>query len=331
MTAACPSVRIAAAARSGWRWTLALFSACGLGLADPVGVVENHVLTDAARGRQLPLKIYYPQEERTGGFPVVIFSHGAELSKDSYGYLGRFWAENGYVVIHPTHLDDGAIYIKHGLLRVSGSWVPYTKEGEDAVVDSPGINRPLDVSFLIDSLPALGRSVPELGARMDLTRIGVAGHSFGASTVIAVAGAAIHQRTGGTRSFKDPRIKAFIAMSLFSPEASDYWASIAPPMLTINGSGEAESVLQSFRSIPPGEKYCVTVAGVGHQDFFDNRLDGTASHEFIERVGLAFWNCALRGNDPSPASFLRALAAEGISDDRGTLTGVGTRGEFTEK
>jgi dienelactone hydrolase len=319
------------AAWPGWCWALALFSAGGLGRADPVGVVENHVLTDAARGRQLPLKIYYPQEERAGGYPVVIFSHGAELSKDSYGYLGRFWAENGYVVIHPTHLDDGAIYIKHGLLRVSGSWVPYTKEGEDAVVDSPGVNRPLDISFLIDSLPALIRALPEIGSRMDLTRIGVAGHSFGASTVIALAGAAIHQRSGGTRSFRDPRIKAFIAMSLFSPEASDNWGSITPPMLIINGSGEDESVLQSFKRLPPGGNYCVTVAGVGHQDFFDNRLDGTASHEFIERVGLAFWNCALRGNGPSLTAFSQALTAEGISDERGALTGVGARGELKMK
>jgi len=71
----------------------------------PVEVVENYVLTDAVRARQLPLKIYYPKQERAGGYPVVIFSHGSGGSKDGYSYLGRFWAENGYVVIHVTHLD----------------------------------------------------------------------------------------------------------------------------------------------------------------------------------------------------------------------------------
>jgi predicted dienelactone hydrolase len=309
----------------------ALFSACGAAVAGPIGIVENYVLTDAARGRQVPLKIYYPQQVHPGGYPVVIFSHGAELSKDRYGYLGRFWAENGYVVIHITHLEDGSIFIKHGKLLVSGSWVPYTKAAEDAVIDSPGVNRPLDISFVIDSLSAIATAVPELGDRMDRTRIGVAGHSFGAYTVMAVAGAAIHQRAGGTRNFGDPRIKVFIAMSLFGPEKSDSWASITCPMLTINGSKESESVLKSFNSMPPGEKYCVTVTGVKHTDFFDDRLDGTPYHEFIERVGLAFWETALRENDPSAAGFARALAAEGIADDDGALAGVGGTGELLSK
>jgi len=310
---------------------LAMFSAGGAALAGPISVVENYVMTDAARGRQVPLKIYYPRQEHPGGYPVVIFSHGAELSKDRYGYLGRFWAENGYVVIHITHLEDGAIFIKHGKLLVSGSWVPYTKAAEEAVIDSPSVNRPLDVSFVIDSLSAIAKSMPELGDRMDRTRIGVSGHSFGAYTVMAVAGAVIHQRAGGTRIFGDPRIKAFIAMSPSGQGGSDSWAPIARPVLTISGSKESEDVLQSFKGMPPGDKYCVTVTGVGHGDFFDDRLDGTPYHEFIERVGLAFWNTALRENDPSAAGFARALAAEGIADDGGALTGAGAAGELKSK
>lgn len=326
-----PSAGREAPARRGWRWTLALYLACGAASAGPVRVVEDYVLTDAARGRQVPLKICYPQPGHSGGYPVIIFSHGAELSKDRYGYLGLFWAENGYVVIHVTHLDDGAVYIKHGKLLVSGSWVPYTKAAEQAVTDGPGVNRPLDISFVIDSLSAIAKAVPELGDRMDRTRIGVAGHSFGAYTVIAVAGAAVHQRAGGTRIFGDPRIKAFIAMSLFGPGESDSWASITRPILTINGSKESESVLNSFGSLPPGEKYRVTVTGAGHGDFFDDRLDGTPCHEFVERVGLAFWDAALRGDGPIEACFTRGLAAEGIVDDGGALAGVGATGELKSK
>ena len=331
MAAAGPSARGAAAAWHTRGWALALFSACCAAMAGPIGVLDNYVLTDTARGRQVPLRIYYPQPGHSGGYPVIIFSHGAELSKDRYGYLGRFWAENGYVVIHVTHLDDGAIYIKHGKLLVSGSWVPYTKAAEQAVTDSPGANRPLDISFVIDSLPAIAKAVPELADRMDRARIGVAGHSFGAYAVIAVAGAAIHQRAGGTRIFGDPRIKAFIAMSLFGPEESDSWASITRPILAINGSKESESVLGSFNGLPPGGKYCVTVTGVGHGDFFDDRLDGTPCHEFIKRVGLAFWDTALREHDPSAAGFERALAVEGIADDGGSLAGVGAAGELRSK
>jgi len=292
------------------------------------------VLTDATRGRQVPLKIYYPHQEHPGGYPVVIFSHGAGLTKDRYGYLGRFWAENGYVVIHVTHLNDGAIFIKRGKLLVSGSWVPYTKAAEDAVIDGPRVNRPLDISFVIDSLAVIAKAVPELDDRMDRTRIGIAGHSYGAYTVMAVAGAVIHGPAGWNRNFGDPRIRAFIAMSPAGPVsaiAPDSSVAIARPMLTIIGSVESGWVLKTFEGLPPGGKYRVTVAGADHGDFYDDRLDGTPCHEFIERVGLAFWDTALRENDPSAAGFVRALAAEGIADDGGALTGVGATGQLESK
>src|ERR1022692_3449158 len=78
MAAPNPSARSAAAGRHRWGGIVALFSACGAAMAGPIGVVENYVLSDAARGRRLPLKIYYPQQENPGGYPVVIFSHRSE-------------------------------------------------------------------------------------------------------------------------------------------------------------------------------------------------------------------------------------------------------------
>ena len=331
MAAPTPSAKKASVARHPWRWMLAFFSVLGAAIGGPIGIVDDYVLKDAARGRRIPLKIYYPQEGHPGGYPVVIFSHGAGMSKNRYGYLGRFWAENGYVVIHVTHLDDGTVMIKYGKLLVSGSWVPYSKEAEEAVVEGPRVNRPLDISFVIDSLAAIGKAMPELGARMDTARIGVAGHSFGAYTVMAVAGAVIHQRAGGNRVFGDPRIRAFIAMSLFGQGGAESWAPVTGPMLTLCGSKESQSVLGSFKGLPPGEKYCVTVAGAGHQDFQDERLDGTPAHEFIERVGLAYWNSVLRENGPGGAAFVRALAAEGIADEGGALAGLGATGSLEAK
>jgi hypothetical protein len=209
--------------------------------------------------------------------------------------------------------------------------VPDTKAEEDALVASPRVNRPLDISFVIDSLPANEKALPEIGDRMDISRIGVAGHSLGAYTVVALAGAVIHQGAGGGRTFADPRIKAFIAMSLYGPEESDDWTNITRPILLIDGSKEDESVLKSLIRMPPGGKCCVTIAGVGHQDFFDDRLDGTPSHEFIERVGLAYWEAALRGSDPSAPKFKTALAEGGIAGDQGALAGTGVAGTLTSR
>src|ERR1700691_1879533 len=99
--------------------------------------VENIVLHDAARNKNIPIKIYYPAA--LGRFPVIIFSHGALASKDSYSGPGEYWASYGYVSIHPSHSDSVADLGFRGTLR-------------DALSDPHGWeNRPEDVSFIIDS------------------------------------------------------------------------------------------------------------------------------------------------------------------------------------
>jgi len=44
-----------------------------------VGMVDNIVLKDDRRDRELPVKIYHPQEP--GSFPAIVFSHGTGGSK----------------------------------------------------------------------------------------------------------------------------------------------------------------------------------------------------------------------------------------------------------
>lgn len=317
---------------------LALIAACGALRAGPIGVVENQVLTDAARGRPVPLKIYYPEKEHPGGYPVVIFSHGAGGSKDTYGYLGRFWAENGYVVIHLDHVGSDQAILRSGQMAAAMK----------AAIEDPSnmVNRPLDAIFVLDSLPAIAAALPALRDRMDLTRIGVAGHSFGAYTAMALAGALIHLPGGATRTFTDPRVKAFIAMSPPGPGGlgflADSWGALARPMLTISGSDDREvgggspaERLLPFQHMPPAGKFHVTVSGAGHFDFADHHLDGTLTpekyHEFIKRIGLAFWDTALRENAPSGSGFARALGEEGIADEGGALSRAGMTGQLKSK
>ena len=58
--------------------------------------------TDAARGRTVPAKIYYPTDA-AGPFPVIVFSHGLGGTREAYEYLARQWAANGYVSVHLQH------------------------------------------------------------------------------------------------------------------------------------------------------------------------------------------------------------------------------------
>jgi predicted dienelactone hydrolase len=111
--------------------------------------IERIVLHDAARNKDLPLKIYYPAAP--GPFPIIIFSHGALASKDCYEELGRYWASFGYVSIHPSHADSIADSGFKGTLRES--------------ISDPSAwqNRPKDVSFILDSLSDILEIAPAQG------------------------------------------------------------------------------------------------------------------------------------------------------------------------
>src|ERR1035438_4607007 len=140
MEAAYPTDRLRTPTWERWFLMLVFLATSRAAVPASIEIVDNYELNDASRSRQLPIKIYYPQQERAGGYPVVIFSHGSGGSKDGYSYLGRFWAENGYVVIHVTHLEYGRIKLQSGKMLVSGSWVPIPEWAKAQMSSNPPEN-----------------------------------------------------------------------------------------------------------------------------------------------------------------------------------------------
>ena len=276
--------------------------------------IDQLVLHDSARGKDIPLKIYYPQG--AGPFPVVIFSHGLYGSKDSYFALAEYWASHGYVSIHPSHADSYKDFGYHRSLK-------------NAVAD-PDIwqSRPKDISFIIDSLPELERRAPELRGKLDSKRLGVGGHSYGAYTTQAIGGATVQipGRRDAT-SFADTRVKAIIMMS---PQGEGQmgltarsWDNMHMPMLVMYGSKDFGSQRQTpawrseaFFKSPPGDKYDVELEGATHMTFVgpmlkmgrENKLFQTAKIET-----LAFWDAYLK-DDSAARKYLASDELVKFSD-----------------
>ena len=164
---------------------------------------------DKTRHREVPVKIYLPKTGR-GPFPVIIFSHGLGGSRDGYEYLGRHWASHGYVSVHLQHKgSDTAVW--KGQARPMEAMREFAKRPANAV------NRPLDVRFAIDQVEKMNGERGTLQGRLDLSRIGMAGHSFGAWTTLAVIGEVFIAPGGRESSLPDPRVKAAVAMSAPAP------------------------------------------------------------------------------------------------------------------
>jgi predicted dienelactone hydrolase len=135
---------------------------------------------------------------------VVLFSHGLGGNRDGSPFLGKHWSARGYVTVFVQHpgSDDSVWKDVAPSERVAA--MRRAANGENFML------RVKDVSAVIDQLENWNEIKDHpLNGRMDLKRIGMSGHSFGAVTTQAVSG----QSFLGRSAFTDPRIKAAAAMS----------------------------------------------------------------------------------------------------------------------
>jgi predicted dienelactone hydrolase len=278
--------------------------------------IKEQVLRDEKRQKDLPLRIIHPDAQ--GPFPIIVWSHGAGGSKDNYLLLTEYWASHGYVVIQPSHSDSRSLGTRLDDPNRFRDWQ----------------SRPADVSFILDSLEAMEKTLPVLAGKLDGTRVGVGGHSFGANTAQLVGGAKTFLATG-EKSFADNRVKAIILLSGQGPgemlrETS--WEKFAPPMLVMTGSRDgptrtgqpAEWRKKPYELSPAGNKYLVWVEGLDHGYGgvpgvrFNPKNQKNATHVKLTKIAtLAFWDAYL--NDRSEARvYLRSNKLPAFS--AGTLT-----------
>jgi predicted dienelactone hydrolase len=164
---------------------------------------------------------------------------------------------------------------------------------------------------------------------MDLARVGMSGHSFGAVTTQAVSG----QRFGLFGAFgRDPRIRAAIMFSPSSPRrgsADNAFGRVDIPWMLMTGTkdiagiGDADlaSRLAVFPSLPPGGKYELVLEGAEHSAFTDRALPGKKGprnpnhHRAILALSTAFWDAWLRG-DQAAREWLDGPGARAVLEPR---------------
>ncbi len=293
-----------------------------------VATLDDIILIDRRRKREVPLKVYYPKE--ASSCPVIIFSHGAGGSKEGFSHLGEFWASKGYVSIHPTHVGSDTSVLKLGgfeAIRETAS-DPYHWQ-----------IRTQDISFIIDSLNNLQQRKPVLENKLNTSLVGVAGHSYGAQTAMLVAGTLVTTPWSRWASFRDDRVKAFLAISPQGTTHSDQkglglglsagsWAQIKSPVMTMSGTedfGNLDGIspawrLEPFQYMPPGDKYHVLLVGAKHSSYGDRGDEGRNANQirtYIRVASTAFWDAYLKQSKQAE-SFLKSKHLE--TKSRGIVT-----------
>ncbi|MEJ6481434.1 alpha/beta hydrolase [Nostoc punctiforme UO1] len=137
----------------------------------------NLSLNDQKRDRKIPVDIYW-SNDATANKPLIVFSHGLGSVRTDLRYLAEHLASHGYVVAaleHPGSNEDNINSALQGKTR--------------PVKPQEFLNRPQDVSFVLDELEKLNQTTNHpLQGKLATMNAMVVGYSFGGSTALALAG-----------------------------------------------------------------------------------------------------------------------------------------------
>ncbi|MCC5897338.1 MAG: alpha/beta hydrolase [Phormidium sp. BM_Day4_Bin.17] len=223
-------------------------------------------------GYPLAVDLYLPRQVLSA--PIVVISHGLGSNRQSFQYLAEHLASHGFAVLVPEHSGSSARHMD-ALLRGRAQEIARPQEF---------IDRPVDVTFALNSLEKQAITDRQLGDRLDFKRVGVIGQSFGGYTALTLGGASLNfpelqNRCGqnqqsqswnvslflqcraldlfetaseGQLSFRDARVQGIIALNpigsaLFGP--AGYGDINVPVMLLAGGSDTVSPAIAE--QIPP--------------------------------------------------------------------------------
>jgi dienelactone hydrolase len=262
------------------------------------GEVLDLSWSDASRQRTLPLRLRLPVPGSTAAAkaPLVLFSHGLGGSVEAGTAWAQTWARLGIATLHLQHPGSDRETLRQGF-----------RELRRAASAEQLLARAADVRFVLDeSARRQAAGEPALAA-LDLGAIGLAGHSFGAHTTLAIAGQS-YGRGGRLPSLADPRPRAFAA---FSPSPGNDWVSeaersfgeIRRPMLCLTGSldddplgrftggsperqGTGSWRRAVYDALPAGDKAELWLDGADHMTFGGQDMPGRSAAGGGARPGL---------------------------------------------
>jgi dienelactone hydrolase len=232
--------------------------------------VHPHSIRDADVSRQ----------ERS--YPVVIMRAGASAEVANYSTLAEDLASHGYVVVgFDAPYRTGVVVFPDGrAIRRTPENNPELCLGRLGQERDRCVNRVLtawtaDVAFVLDRLERLNTldSPGKFAARLDMTRVGVFGHSFGGATTLQFC-------------HDDSRCKAGIDVD-GAPHGSVIQAGVRQPfmfLLSDHGhsanpeSRQVEADIQSiYGRLPPEGRLRIAISG-GNHFFFSDDLALLKSH-----------------------------------------------------
>lgn len=189
----------------------------------------------AGNDRIIPVRAIYPSSSNTipGNTPlgVILFSHGAFSDNDLYDKILNAWVTRGYLALAPQHLDSPQN-------PLTGKY-PQTQQWQ---------LRLEDMQTCFAALANIEQYMESLNTQINPEQLIVTGHSYGAITALALAGAkTLDMESGNVIGKIDLSPRAVIALSPpgLIPKyiEKDAFAELLTPTLVQTGTAD---VLENF-------------------------------------------------------------------------------------
>jgi predicted dienelactone hydrolase len=247
---------------------------------------QTLMFDDKARNRSLPVDIYWSANTQA---PLVVITPGFEANRKFLAYLARHLASHGFTVAA----------IEHPSIARNGSLTEL--DPERLIAAKEFVDRPKDISFLLDELTKLNQS-GSLQGKLNTQQVTVIGHSLGGYDALALAGAELRLdelrefcRTSGVLqrvpadwlqcaasqlpdrqlNLRDQRVKQVIALN---PAIGQVFGKsglqqVATPTLILTSTDDTlapafSQQLQPFLQLPT-PKYLLTSIGATHLSITD--------------------------------------------------------------
>jgi predicted dienelactone hydrolase len=267
------------------------------------------MLQDQQRQRTIIVDLYWAYN--TEG-PLVILSHGFGSDRRFLTYLARHLASHGITVASIEHPGSNFSWL---------SGVSLGGNPGDILSASEFIDRPKDVSFVLDQLAQLDRDDGFMQGKFNTQQVTVIGHSLGGYTALALAGAQLNVKE--LRQFcknrspigrapadwfqcaaadlpeniellRDRRVAQVIALNPMTGRLFGNYGmtQVTVPTLILTGTDDAiapslDHQLRPFAQLK-GSKYLVSAIGGTHLSVTDraNLNDALARSTLVkERIG----------------------------------------------
>ncbi|MBE9177892.1 alpha/beta hydrolase [Oculatella sp. LEGE 06141] len=144
---------------------------------------QTLVFRDHDRDRSIPVDLYWSRQ--THG-PLVVISHGFGADRRFLGYLAYHLASHGITVAALEHPGSNVAWLTEGIAQTSNSRLG------NLLPASEFIDRPKDISFLLNELHRLNQFSRTLRGKLNTEKVSVIGHSLGGYTALALAGAPLN-------------------------------------------------------------------------------------------------------------------------------------------